>query len=662
MAASSQQFEPGTSFRPRSRRLEERVVSQYLACLAVTGRPDTLENFVKQFENTPNGFGGHYHLAVALALQQRTDEALGHLRRLIAAKPEDTNARKLAYRLLVHRAQSQARAQDWTGLSEVITEALTLAPPDANPACELGSFKNVMPVAHMRAGNRKEASALWEQQLQEDPMDSRLIHNLALLHYWWARGAAQETGRPLLKQWQPAIAYWVLLVNLQSFWTSWSEARKKAWGTEFSASDLESFREGILEEHMEHFFQAKSDECAQKKDAGAMVAYQECTTTCLLEKKSAACWRRALELLPADKSRPAMLNLPAGVHFFQRFGLLPQVENAAGILARTKGGAECTANLQIYFSGSGLGAAAVLSEERNRPDEALLVLDKLPARVRNCVAARYVRALALVRLGANLNGKKQFGRALTEWKSSYDLILEEDKRAGKDSAFTGLFGSLKDSLCAQIVEAAQMEASRLKQDNKLDEAIAVLESARAMDKNGALLEYLCIYLCDRAFLNLNKEAWQPARESFSRVLKLKPGFQRAVQGLSTTYNNEGCNLTSSDPAIALFEKALEINPENYAAKKNLARELKSKAVGLFNALNPHTVQSGIARPVQMLERAVKLVGSDLKPDALATLERLAGVDPKLVENSIDELEDDVLKSILHDLAVVYNIRRRVRGY
>ena len=146
--SSPNQLQAGATFRSqRAVPFAQRAVQQYLGCLAVTGRLDTLEDCFRKFNAAGDGLATRYQMALALALGQQNDDALDHLRPLIAADPDHTNARKLAYRLLVHKAQQKSKAQDWVALAEVVTEALRLSPPGTDAATE------------PRTPGRKEAAA-----------------------------------------------------------------------------------------------------------------------------------------------------------------------------------------------------------------------------------------------------------------------------------------------------------------------------------------------------------------------------------------------------------------------------------------------------------------------------------------------------------------------
>jgi tetratricopeptide (TPR) repeat protein len=240
--------------------------------------------------------------------------------------------------------------------------------------------------------------------------------------------------------------------------------------------------------------------------------------------------------------------------------------------------------------------------------------------------------------------------------------MEAETRSTKKNVFDGLLSAVRTSVCEQVVAAAQKEAARLKREEKLDEAIRVLESARALDPGGALLEYLCVYICDRGGVKLGKKDLAGARRDFEQALRLKPGFQRANQGMATTYNNEGCEERDHDRSIGLFEKALQYDPDNHVAKRNLGRELRGKAVDLVNAIRPPVMAYELTQPIALLERALTYVGSNLKSDALSSLRVMASLSPDMAKGLLRQVNDEDVRKVLDDLITLYSLQKRVRGY
>ena len=230
-----------------------------------------------------------------------------------------------------------------------------------------------------------------------------------------------------------------------------------------------------------------------------------------------------------------------------------------------------------------------------------------------------------------------------------------------------LFAPLRNSLLAsireQVVAASQKEAKRLKAAEKLDDAIAILDQAREMDKDGVLLDHLCINLCDRASSKIGKKNFSGARKDLTRVLELKPGYERAKKAMGTTYNNEACAESDQSKSLALFEKALEWDPSDHAVKINLALNLRSKAVDRVNASASYGVRDAVNDAIRWLERAYELANNELKPGALALIKDLAETDSSMVAAVTEKIDDETLKLVVGDLGVVYNMRARLRrGY
>jgi tetratricopeptide (TPR) repeat protein len=659
MATTGQLREEQTGTTAPASVFAQRAMAQYLACLVKAGDSKALETLSAAGLASVQEPVLRYSLAVALASAGKIDEAIGLLRALATEKTAFADGRKLAYRLLYRKAQTMASSQDWAGLADVVTEALTLLPSDANTELELGVFRNALPIGHLRSGNRQEAARIWEQQFRQNPTDMRLVHHLALLYYWWARSLPVTEAVP---QWNAAIAYWSVLAQRESFWVQWGAERCSAWGFDFPAGDIDDVRKHVIEDQLNHFFQTRADEHMQKGEVDSARCYEDSITASMLESRSAACWKSALALMPADPARPVVLNLPGGYAFFKRFDLLPEILLSLERIPDTSEGKKLRIDLRILFSEAGLGTALALAEERNRPEEAIRHLDPIWRANRQSTEVEYVWAVALARKGIDLDKRGETARALGEWKKAYDLARKNKAEGAKE--FDAPLQALLDSVRQQHVAAVKKESSRLKNEEKLEEAIAFIENFRQMDHEESLLEIQCIYLCDRAVDFMGARDFLAARERLNRVLKLKPKYARAMQLISVTYNNEGCKEDNSDRAIALFEKAMEWNSGDHMARQNLAQELKRKSVAIFNALTQANRRTGCEEPIRLLERAAGLYGNDLKPDALKTIEQASRFETDGIEKAINGNPslDDTLKRILVDLAVMYNSRYRARGY
>src|ERR1700733_9757965 len=303
-----------------------RALEQYSACLASGGKRAELETLVARFEGGPHEPMLRHQLAVALASGGNLEEALVHLRLVISKDGHNSKPRELAYRLLVKEAHLSAEAQDWNRLSQVVAEVTSIAPPSVDPGRDLARFKNALPIAHLRAGRRPEAVRLWEQQLRETPGEVRLLHNLALAHYWWAQGLeTEDISVELAQVWQAAIAYWTVVLNADQFWDRWNQINESRMGMRLRGEELSALRSQLADEALAHHLQSKASQHGEKGDDNANWIYAELIVEWLREKRSAETWREALQVLERHGINPSdpLLRLPGGYHFFERLKQLP---------------------------------------------------------------------------------------------------------------------------------------------------------------------------------------------------------------------------------------------------------------------------------------------------------------------------------------------------
>jgi tetratricopeptide (TPR) repeat protein len=250
--------------------------------------------------------------------------------------------------------------------------------------------------------------------------------------------------------------------------------------------------------------------------------------------------------------------------------LLGQAGEIIAQVAEKEPGAECLPWLRICFSTAGLGRIAVLIDERNRPGEALPLLEKLPAAVKDSHEASYLRSRALARHGASLFQRGQTQEALKSWKEAFRLIKEHLPKLPAKSALKRMFKDLKEETGKQLGAVMVEEATRLKKEDKRDEAVRLLEQTLEVCDDQAVQDLLCVLYCERGHERLGKQRYSAAREEFQKALKLNSKHPTAQAGMSTAYNNEGAENTDLDDSIRLLEKAVEYNPDNVVAQKNLA--------------------------------------------------------------------------------------------
>ena len=561
-----------------------------MQCLLNSGQIDILHNHVQSLGDNQCVSEEHYYLAIVLARQGLTDEALHLLRGLNKSEHMQPEGLRLAYRLMLHKASRLAIEKDWQALSAVIAEAMEIQPDGVNASEDFKHYKSIVPISHLVSGRREEALSLWEQELIDNPCDARLVHHLALAHYWQTQNAdkadAVDTDLKLL--WMPAIRYWVALQNFDSFWSDWTKSRYDVWEFNIPEDDILVLRASLIQEKFEHYFHEMMDDARQKNDLVAAKAFEECLTALLLERRSAQGFKQISQIIQSDeivslakqhgrsiqKLPLHLLSIPGGVDFFSHFGLLPIVHGLIAKLAERTDSGECVAILSLLFSDHGLGQILVLIEDWGLPDKAIDLIGELPDYLQSSIEVQYLRSLALSHRAKQLTGHATHRTtSLNLWASAYENVT--NKASANDVIernFLHLLKELKNEIKTGYADAVLKEALRLKEDSKLNDAIKILKNAHNQNIDGRIQDYLCAYLCDQGRLKLGKKDYNGARQDFQHVLNIKPDYQTAKEGMGTTYNNEACSEKNHDKSIELFEKALKWD-DSYTVKANLADEM-----------------------------------------------------------------------------------------
>src|SRR5439155_12637548 len=130
-----------------------------------------------------------YQLALAYVLGGQIDRAVERLKSALKQTPDYPGLKGLAFQVALRQADVKLKQQDWNGISSAVALALEAGPSSPEAARELLRFRSALPVSHIKAGTRQQAAEIWERELRGQPDNRALIHNLAILYYWWA---AQE--------------------------------------------------------------------------------------------------------------------------------------------------------------------------------------------------------------------------------------------------------------------------------------------------------------------------------------------------------------------------------------------------------------------------------------------------------------------------------------
>jgi len=603
---------------------------QLALCLLKTSQ------FDKLWELGSGGSLPHQPYYQALYLAQKGDlqGALEALRPL--ASQGHSKAQLLAFRLLIHQARVQFQQNDFEAFAQVLEEVQQVMPDQEEVVSkELKGFQEILPYCYLKVGKRQEAAELWLRDLWSQGASA--LHKLAILYYQWAvyaeeRLASKGEGaqEQLDDLWRKAIAFWVALAGSEGFWSEWSRARLPSYGVTPNLKDLADLKKHIVDDLLSGRFRHYVDKYTDAGLEPQAARHRRYLSLVRREKQAAFTWQRLFprfdftkQVLGIDLAQKVPLQAtlralqqaagqdpcfqgppqerchlcpwraicrgphPLGaeavlpLEFFggplmaETFGLTQLIQEIVKIQATGLGSDEEIERMEDYISP--LGLALVLLEER-LPEQALQALDSLPPDLRASPLGKYLKVAAWAENGRRLE-TQDLNQALEAWEKAVRLIREWKKvphlRLHKR------LPQLEEDLAKWVSESCIREARRLKRAERVHEAIDLLERGLKIAATEDLKMQLADLYCETGRAFLDKNQFQAARKEFEKALSIKPGYVKAKEGMSTSYNNEGVTHHDAgrfDEAIRLQRKALEYNPNNQTSRKNLAGSLNAKGV------------------------------------------------------------------------------------
>lgn len=517
--------------------------------------------------------------------------------------------------------------------------------------------------------------------------------------------------------WEGAIIYWITLVNMDGFWQEWKAERAAVYGMEVKDEDIKQLRTKLIEDKLNKALHDYLDFYKQNGYKENASRHNEYLTMLHLEKKSALYWKDALknwkdnfgidisksmrryELVRAiqkaegspqcfgtvkdcnkinkclwgqycltDRNREVFLNIPAGYLFFRKFNIHIEVHKLVEALHKAEPDSESLAKLRIYFHPDGLGRILVLAEEMKHFQQAIDEWKGLPkdltnnSYIQDSTEGKYVYAFAINEKGKDLSNKGNISDALSAWASARSSVTEAIENT-KDRSFNRLLIPLRENIDESLISACKAEAKSLNKADKVDEAIKIVEQGLKIVDDDSLREHLAGLYCERGLEKLKDEKlknkrFSAAREEFEKALKIKPDYNRAKEGIGTSYNNEGVAQKNSDKAIPLLQKALEYDSNSSVIKENLAGAYNGKAVEIINSLDRYSSVSRVEEAISLLKKAVKLLNPSLEQSAIDAIEYAGDA----IDSVTSNMEDSLYKTVLKNLAIAGNYRRSMRGW
>jgi hypothetical protein len=685
-----------------------RAVGQLAACLVAQGKAAALAPLLERHAGSAAEPYVRFYLALLCAQERKLDEAVEHLRRMLEGPIEDARLRRLAFRIFLRFAQRKLKGEEWQAASQALGEAVVNCPQEPRAQHELESLRGALPLAHVQSGNRAAAARVLLEDLRKRPEDCTVLHHLALVHFWWAmelennpgaaaasapaapdeaaariRGqyafregrfvpveterdapAAPPAAHPADAAWEGAVAYWSLLADHPLFWNHWTQVQRGC-GCALEEKDIEALKERILDERLTKTLQDFASHYLEQNRAEDAARHERYLTALGLERKSAELWPRALALLDEIGAGAAaqnpLLRLPGGFLFFKQLGLLGEVGACVDALVERCQENPLVPQLLIYFSEAGYGQAAVLIEERKKPDAALELLDRLPEEFGQRPEFVYLQARALLEKGHQTAVKKGLLEALPVWKRAWTPLQQFLRKGGLSPAFKQLLQSARDAVAEAVFKACERESGKLKQQDKFDEAIGVLQAGFEVTHRKEVQELLCILYCDRGDRKQNENKFEEARKDFQAALEADSQNSRAKKSLGWTYLNQAAEIGTDNlsKALDLMEQGMKHLGDDPKACGLMAQVCNLRAVELLDNLSSSTPLSRFDEAIRLLRRAIKLKNPEIEDSVLDVIVNEEAVEA--IEERTKDFRDETYKKALQNLAYVGRFRRQKRA-
>lgn len=478
---------------------------------------------------------------------------------------------------------------------------------------------------HLRSW-RFDAAEVWERELKAHSGNRAALHNLAILYYWWAMEEESAGGPDVDRLWAAAIAFWTLIVHSDQFWSTWKSELEQRWGLELRDADLEQLRDTFLDERFTRVFQNYSSSYKENNRLADAQRHEDYLTMALLEKKSAESWRATGARFPMG-----------GFLYCRQTGVLQEILEEIDRLPDV----QQQKKLSIYFSPAELGAVLILLEETRLPERALERLARLPEKVRQGPDATYLRV-----------------RALFESARASGELGEVETALAEAHSLEPVWAPLKTDIAALFDSLAKQEATRLRQDNRIDEAIRLLERLYARSGHTEIREYLCILCCDGGFQKLNENEFENGRAYFLKALGIDANYQRARQAMCIAFNNEALALPDQDARLKMLQKALEYNPNDQHVRENLGAAFHEKALKIARAANQHNAVLELGRAIGLLRSAALTLNPGVSEKWLTEFIASGG---QRFQDEIRKMPADLYRTVLESLARVARQRIHVRS-
>ena len=554
------------------------AIQQIIACMIKDRQYKEAEATIEKYirANPDKETYLRYYLGLIYIHQERAEEAVEEIKKVLDKKPDDTNTKELAVKLFIYQGECKAQEEDWEGVSADLSAALEISPDDQTIKEKFLHLKNILPVSYLNSGKRKDAAEFWENEQKKNLADHSITHHLFLLYYWWAMDTEKKYClndnnntkieiKFLDSLWEKTIANWAMLINIDEFWGKWKHERETACSIQISDENIQELHTK-LSSQIKKEFHDYADHYKENQNEAESTRHERYQVNLILELESASYCKELLE-----HSSHNIQSIPVcGPLMIKQLDRMSDLEQLLNKESNKDPGNEKIEKMKLLFSE--FGKIFILIDQK-KPKQALSEIKELPRELRSSTGGRRLQAMAYLECGKQImENNGDLDSALDYWEKGMDFASDHN--------------TIEQQLTEIISNTFKDQATRLGNTDNHDEAITTLEKGIKIITDPSLKkplkDLLAFHYCERSINRINDDDNHfGGKRDVKTALENNPEYTKAKNTLATIYNNEGMQYFDDgklDDAIASAEKALKYNPHNHNFKEILAIRYNGKGI------------------------------------------------------------------------------------
>lgn len=458
-----------------------------------------------------------YYSGLTLVNLERYGEGMKRWKELLSRNPEDKDLKfdiskveevlKNKRGALLNNALSAMKDQNWKKAYLIFKQIMDLNPVDNKARNYLAFIRNNLCFKYIEKNKREEVAEIWKDEIKCNPTNYEVLHNLALLYYWWA--IEEEKNNPdaiyTTSLWRSTIAFWTSLVNNDNFWVRWKNKNNqhlREEGVKNLSNKLMHKLEDTFLRYIDSYRKSGKNERA-KFHEGNLKRLR-------LEEKFISYYKGMEKSLEGDKialpdtygeSLVEELNLRDYMNTLLEMALVKEPDN------------EKLKKMRYWLSPY---REVFLLTEENRFEEAIDKYQKLPAYLQDEILGKDLVGTTYLKQGRQLVEEGRFSQARTYWDKC-DSYLTDDN-------FIRSF----------IIDVCKKKAQKLEKNKDFDGAIEVLElCAEYYAECEGIAILLSKFYCYRGIEKWNRGQYWEGLDDVEMALDYNPENKWAEKSLSS---------------------------------------------------------------------------------------------------------------------------------